>query len=833
MSGFDLGLAALRASPSPLLVVDEAGRVVAASAGLASAFGGARLEGLPFDTLPDPFDGLAAQLGVPGEGPVEIQTAAGTLFHAEARSLGEGHARLVTFEPARMSSRAARILGRQPSGEMTAADVLSSITDAFFALDRNWRFTYVNGQAGPVLERDPAELVGKSIWEEFPEAVGSPFYDAYHRAVETGEPVEFDAYYPPLRRHFDVRAFPFEGGVSVYFHDITGRVEAEAALRDQTEALGRQTAVFEAGLRLSAELAAELDPERLVQAIVDAGRQLTGAAFAAFFYTPSDGPAPPDDPDAEAGMLYALSGAPREAFQGFPRLQFTPLFHPTFANGMVVRADDVAQDPRFGQQAPLHGMPPGHLPVRSYLAVPVRGTSDEEGRSDGDADVRPTVGALLFGHPDPGVFDDAAERAARTLAGQAALALRNARLHRARSTELAVRRQTEAALLASEATLEAVLDSLPVAVIVADVEGRITRDNAANRELWGVPPDTESWEEYGAWEGYWPETGERLRAGEWAMARTLLAGERVRNELIEIAPFGGGPRRFMLNNAAPVRDAEGRITAGVIAQVDVTERRAQEEALRQKNAEMERFAYTVSHDLKSPLVTVTGFLGLMKSHLSAGRTEKAVSAADRVLGAAERMGQLIEDLLLLSRAGQATAEPEPVDLDVLTGRIVGELSERARAAGGEIMVEGVLGTVCADPLRMAEVVENLLANAVTYGLGGGGTRVVVCADRIGRERRLIVEDDGPGVPEAYRDRVFDLFQRLDTGGTGTGVGLAVVARVMEVMGGSAHVESAGGSEGREGARFVLTFPANAVLHHGTSPSDPYSGQSHESLTAAD
>jgi signal transduction histidine kinase len=236
---------------------------------------------------------------------------------------------------------------------------------------------------------------------------------------------------------------------------------------------------------------------------------------------------------------------------------------------------------------------------------------------------------------------------------------------------------------------------------------------------------------------------------------------------------------------------------------------------------MERFAYTVSHDLKSPLVTITGFLGLLKGHVSAGRTEKAVAAADRALGAAERMGRLIEDLLVLSRAGRPAGKPEPVDLDALAGRLAGELRGRAGQAGGVLVVREPLGGVVADKTRLAEALENLLANAVRYGLGGGGTRVEVRTEPTARGAlRLVVEDDGPGVPEPYRDRVFELFQRLDTGGDGTGVGLAVVARVMEVLGGRASVESAGGPEGREGARFVLTFPPQAVARDRSSATAP-------------
>ncbi|WP_293853161.1 PAS domain S-box protein [uncultured Alsobacter sp.] len=128
----------------------------------------------------------------------------------------------------------------------------------------------------------------------------------------------------------------------------------------------------------------------------------------------------------------------------------------------------------------------------------------------------------------------------------------------------------------SEGRLRALLDALPVGVIIADASGRLVLDNAANRALWGVPPETGSWENYGEWLGWDGETGRRMEAGDWAMARALLRGETTRNELIECQPFDGGPHRFYINNAAPIRDAAGAIVGGVVVELDVTERQAED-----------------------------------------------------------------------------------------------------------------------------------------------------------------------------------------------------------------------------------------------------------------
>lgn len=131
--------------------------------------------------------------------------------------------------------------------------------------------------------------------------------------------------------------------------------------------------------------------------------------------------------------------------------------------------------------------------------------------------------------------------------------------------------------------LLAVLDALPTAVIIADVEGRIVRENAATGELWGesTVEKASSWRDYGAFPAWWPESGERIAAEEWAMTRALRDGEVTRNELIEYEKLGSGERGYALNNAAPVRNDDGMIVGGVVAMMDVTHRLTAERLLRE------------------------------------------------------------------------------------------------------------------------------------------------------------------------------------------------------------------------------------------------------------
>jgi PAS domain S-box-containing protein len=198
--------------------------------------------------------------------------------------------------------------------------------------------------------------------------------------------------------------------------DIEDEKRIEQARREETD-------LVETLHRIGAALASELDIEKVVQTVTDATTSLTGAQFGAFFYNVID-------KQGEKLTLYTLSGAPREAFQDFGHPRATPIFAPTFYGTGIVRSDDITQDPRYGQVAPHYGMPPGHLPVRSYLAVPVISRRGE------------VVGGLFFGHADAGVFTDRAERLASGVAASAAIAFDNARLYEA---ERRARAEAEAA----------------------------------------------------------------------------------------------------------------------------------------------------------------------------------------------------------------------------------------------------------------------------------------------------------------------------------------------------------------------------------------------------
>ncbi|HYE20623.1 MAG TPA: ATP-binding protein [Tepidisphaeraceae bacterium] len=219
-------------------------------------------------------------------------------------------------------------------------------------------------------------------------------------------------------------------GASKIARDITARRRMEQALRDEAR-------VLELLNRTGTAIASELDLQALVQSVTDSATQLSGARFGAFFYNSVGA-------QGEAMLLYTLSGAPREAFERFGHPRPTALFGPTFRGEGTVRIDDVLADPRYGTMGPHHGMPPGHLPVRSYLAVSVVSRTNE------------VIGGLFFGHSEPGVFTDRTARLIEGVAAQAAVAIDNARLYDRVRHAAAEREQLLAAERAARAEAERV-----------------------------------------------------------------------------------------------------------------------------------------------------------------------------------------------------------------------------------------------------------------------------------------------------------------------------------------------------------------------------------------
>lgn len=247
-----------------------------------------------------------------------------------------------------------------------------------------------------------------------------------------------------------------------------------------------------------------------------------------------------------------------------------------------------------------------------------------------------------------------------------------------------------------------------------------------------------------------------------------------------------------------VRDVSARLKANA-------EREALIEELERKNIELERFLYTASHDLKTPLTTVKGFTGLLKEDIASGDLDAVATDLNHIDLAVDHMIALLDDVLELSRVGNVTLQEDLVDLDELAREAVHLVDYRLQKQGIRVKVMPELPVVRGDRIRLMEVFQNLLDNAAKFTTAEESV-VTISSDKDENDIHTIcITDQGVGIDERYHDNVFGLFNQLDPKQPGTGVGLTIVKRVVELHGGRIWVNSEGPGHG---CSFCFTLGAS-------------------------
>ena len=224
-----------------------------------------------------------------------------------------------------------------------------------------------------------------------------------------------------------------------------------------------------------------------------------------------------------------------------------------------------------------------------------------------------------------------------------------------------------------------------------------------------------------------------------------------------------------------------------------------------KNLELEQFTYTVSHDLKAPLITIKGFLGFLEKDIVEARPDRIHNDVQRIHGAVDKMHALLTELLALSRIGRMLNEPENIPLEELVKDVLDIIHGQLEKHQAAVQVQPNLPTIHGDRRRLTEVLQNLLDNAAKYM--GAQTQPLIEIGQQGEEEGkpiLFVRDNGMGIAPAYHERIFGLFNKLDARSEGTGIGLTLVKRITEFHGGRIWLESELG----KGATFYFTLPIN-------------------------
>jgi len=367
--------------------------------------------------------------------------------------------------------------------------------------------------------------------------------------------------------------------------------------------------------------------------------------------------------------------------------------------------------------------------------------------------------------------------------------------------DITKRKQMEYALRATVAQYRAIVDTSPACVKLQTPDGTILDINKSGLSL--VEADIlEQVQERNVFELIVPEYHEAYRN----FVQRVCEGERglVQYEIVGLR----GTRRFMESRAVQLPTNDDR-TVLVCITNDITVRKEEEQLrdqligeLEAKNAELERFTYTVSHDLKSPLVTIKGFLDLLESDLATGDQSAVEDDMAEINRAAETMAHQLDGLLDLSRIGRVANCSENVPLADVTELALQKLSGVIAEKGVQVTVREGLPQVRGDRMRLADLMQNLIENAVKF-CAPEDPQIEIGHKQIDGETVCFVWNNGTGIDPAYHERVFMLFERLDTRDRGTGIGLTIVKAIVNAHQGDIWIESKGKDDG---CRFVFKLP---------------------------
>jgi PAS domain S-box-containing protein len=366
-------------------------------------------------------------------------------------------------------------------------------------------------------------------------------------------------------------------------------------------------------------------------------------------------------------------------------------------------------------------------------------------------------------------------------------------------------KMAEKSLQESEQRFHEMLQGVDLAGVILDRQGRVVFINDFLLQLAG-------WTRVEALGRDWfddflpPDARENVRSMFSQMNAQGQIPRRYENEIITRA----GQRRLVHWSNTMLFDLNGRVTGTASIGDDVTERtRAEREReslimeLEAKNAELEQFTYTVSHDLKSPLVTIKGFLGFLEEDLDSGDRVRFHADIERIKTAAARMEQLLKELLELSRIGRKMNPPQEIRFEQLAREAMELVHGQLEAHGAEVHIQPHLPAVYGDHQRLVDVLQNLIDNASKFR--GSQAHLQIEIGQRGEEDGMpvfYVRDNGIGIAPEHHERIFGLFNKLDPSAEGTGVGLALVKRIVEAHGGRIWVESESG----RGAAFYFTLP---------------------------
>ncbi len=622
-------------------------------------------------------------------------------------------------------------------------EVMEHTSDAIVALDANWNYTYVNEKAAKLFGRTREQLVGKNIWKEFPEGVGQDFYHSYYESVKKNIPMEIESYYPPWDRWFENRIQPFQGGLLILFHDITDRKNKELQL-----------------LRMNT--------------LLTASQQIGKMGTWVWNIKEKDG--------WLSVTMYELLGYFNVTEQ-ITLKDFIAKAHPEDKHRLEALIRQKLKKPKdFCTEFRMFDKA-GNV---KYFRTEAKLYYDH------------------FGNPEKliGIILDITESE-----------LDKNRI-REFNSELSLRvEQRTRELERIKSSLTALIENTNDGIWAVDNEKKITVFNSSFHKSYKLLTGRKLKEGLSLEEildpismrnqyEYWDKLISRaLRGDSFSHEYNIQLRNRKLTYLISCHPIAHGEH----------------ITGATFFSKDITSRIKAEkeilklndhlsiklEELRNINDDLNAFAYSVSHDLRSPLRAINGYSEMLKKHLSSTISEEDKMLFGRIIFNASKMDNLIQDLLSFSRFSKKEVSRDQINMTNLVMSVAREVLDDLGIQDHSIIRVHDMPTAYADYTLISQVYYNLFSNAVKFSSTKEAIRIEAGSVSENNRDVFYVKDNGIGFDMKNAEKIFNVFQRLNSDAEfeGTGIGLAIVKRIITKHEGTIHVKSKPG----EGSTFYFTL----------------------------
>jgi PAS domain S-box-containing protein len=725
-----------------------------------------------------------------------------------------------------MANRLEKSYAQLTDAQRSNTAVLESIPDGFVAVNKQWRFTYANQAAARIMRIAAEEFLGKSLWELWPYAAGSPLGAAYRRAVEGNVLVQVEAFHPePLNAWFEVRCHPSRGGLMVFFTDTTERRWREEQLRF-LESAALQTSDGVLVLKASGPGKSGNEPVFVNSSFV----RITGFDIEDLKQAALLALIAPSEVHRDSTYLERLEHR-KDGSEFWAEYTFTSIEDPAGNHThWVCTLRDITERKQAEEMARLFTSIVEYSDdaIMSKTLDDIilswnKGAERIYGYTSGEM-VGQNITRLMPSdkiHELAEIIDNAgrAERLEHFLTEHVR---KDGRRIAVSITVSPLRDATGIVVGASIISRDVTAQKTVEKALALSEERYRSLAFATTQIVWGTNMHGEVIADIPMWRAFTDQSLEEVMGLKWIDALHPEDRERTRDvwlRAVKNCSFydteyrmrrSGGEYRWMAVHGAPVLELDGTIREWVTACADIQDRKLAEAEIAKLNAELEQrviqrtaeleaanreleaFSYSVSHDLRAPLRAVNGFSRILLEEYSSQLPAKAQHYLTVTRNNAVQMGALIDDLLAFARLSRQPLRKQTIAPAELVKQVLEDLTLEREGRQVEITV-GDLPVCQGDPQLLKQVMVNLLSNGLKYTRTRAVARIEVGAiiPAAGDTPVYYVRDNGVGFDMRYSDKLFGVFQRLHGAEEypGTGVGLAIVQRIVHRHGGRVWAEA--------------------------------------------